>query len=559
MVKPANTHNPIRLRRTLSVGALDAETDADFLSECFIESEDYERLCDCSDPHSIILGRTGAGKSAAILRIANTNSNTITLDPNSFSFQYIENSNIIRVVEELGVNLDLFYRLLWRHVITVELLKCRYNIIDAPSQSRALQRLEQILSPNKVKTKAIEYVRDWGDKFWDETEVRVKELTKKVEDQLEAGLKGGDHFSISSVMGGKHAMSTEEKQEIKNRASKVINEIQIKKLSHLIDALADEVFSDNQKKFYILIDKLDDNWASTDTRCRLIRALIEEIKVFRKLKTVKIIVGLRRDLLAQVFDKTRDSGFQEEKYEAYMLPLRWDKKDLSEIIDKRIRVLFERKYTGQRVGFNDIFPTTRGDETSLDFIITRTLRRPRDVIQFVNECFKLCEDGQSRITWRILRAAEAVYSEKRLKSLYEEWSNVYPALETTLRLLRGKNMSFKKTDLLSENTFPNIIQALYEGSENDPCVRKVKSFFDNNSATENDIIVTVLECLYKIGAVGIKVNSMETFSWAYLDQPTISPGEVDRSTHFRVHRMLWRGLDIVGNNPTSLTDDIDLS
>lgn len=41
------------------------------------------------------------------------------------------------------------------------------------------------------------------------------------------------------------------------------------------------------KNYYIIIDQLDDNWAENDTRYKFIRALIEEIKVFRKIKISK--------------------------------------------------------------------------------------------------------------------------------------------------------------------------------------------------------------------------------------------------------------------------------
>jgi hypothetical protein len=57
--------------------------------------------------------------------------------------------------------------------------------------------------------------------------------------------------------------------------------------------LAEYSFDDPQKNYYIIIDQLDDNWAENDTRYKFIRALIEEIKVFRKIKNIKIIAALR--------------------------------------------------------------------------------------------------------------------------------------------------------------------------------------------------------------------------------------------------------------------------
>ena len=53
-------------RKHATIGAAAAEEDAKFLSECFVDTGDLEVLLDCSDRRRIILGRTGAGKSALL-------------------------------------------------------------------------------------------------------------------------------------------------------------------------------------------------------------------------------------------------------------------------------------------------------------------------------------------------------------------------------------------------------------------------------------------------------------------------------------------------------------
>ncbi|HAS0717126.1 TPA: DNA repair protein, partial [Enterobacter hormaechei subsp. steigerwaltii] len=86
-------------------------------------------------------------------------------------------------------------------------------------------------------------------------------------------------------------ISEEDKHEIKKRASEVVSGMQIQKLNEVLDMLAEHSFSDLQKKHYIVIDQLDENWAENNTRYKFIRALIEEIKVFRRIKNVKIIAA----------------------------------------------------------------------------------------------------------------------------------------------------------------------------------------------------------------------------------------------------------------------------
>jgi hypothetical protein len=96
--------------------------------------------------------------------------------------------------------------------------------------------------------------------------------------------------------------------------------------------LDDVLLTDPQKKYYLTIDKLDDEWVEDQLRFRLIRALIETSLDFARVKNVKIIVALRNDLLDRVFRFTRDAGFQEEKFRTSMLQVSWTKEKLTEIL-----------------------------------------------------------------------------------------------------------------------------------------------------------------------------------------------------------------------------------
>nr|WP_249541339.1 hypothetical protein [Escherichia coli] len=213
--------------------------------------------------------------------------------------------------------------------------------------------------------------------------------------------------------------------------------------------LAEYSFDDPQKNYYIIIDQLDDNWAENDTRYKFIRALIEEIKVFRKIKNIKIIAALRLDLLRSVFNITRGSGFQEEKYESYILDIKWTSQQLTELVQKRVREVYKRQYTREDVTIKDIFPKAKGGHlgiTPIEYIIERTLFRPRDVLQYVNECFNVALNRE-RISWDSIHKAEAVYSLKRLRSLKEEWGDIYPSFEETIEILRNLPDKFSRTSM----------------------------------------------------------------------------------------------------------------
>ena len=540
--------NPIVIRKGLKLGELDAEADKDLLLSCFIDTGELSRLMSVDDPAAIVLGRTGSGKSALLLKISETAEHSVFLDPNDISIRFLEHSNIIQFLNELGIKLDLFYRILWRHLLTVELLKLRYDLKSESDNRNFIRRIYQLIERDKVKEKAFSYFSEWGDKFWLETDEQLRELTNKFASEIKAKF-GEDFKNVDVSLEGAKSLSNEERVEIKNRASQVVSGIQIKRLNEVLDLLAEYAFDDKQKKYYILIDALDENWAETETRCRFIRALIEEIKSFRKLNQVKILPALRRDLLDFVFDRTRDAGFQEEKYEAYILPVRWSREDLELLIEKRINEVFRRQYTNENLKFSDFFPKPKkgGGMRAEDYILERTLLRPRDALQFVNECFYVAADRE-RVSWRAMYAAEASYSTKRLKSLREEWSEFYPCLEQSAEILRGLPSPFTRS-ALSGARFESVSMALHEGDDGNPCVEMVKRFYSTSKSgvSESDVISSIIQALYHVGAIGIKISSLDTFIWSYIDQPRISKSEVKRANKIKIHKMLQHALEVQTN------------
>lgn len=241
--------------------------------------------------------------------------------------------------------------------------------------------------------------------------------------KLEAGL-GKGNISIS----GKIENSGEVKTDVSQRAQKIVNQIQMSELSNMIN-LIDEILDDDQKKIIITIDKLDENWIEDSLRYLMIKALIESTKDFKEVGNLKIIISLREDLLNRVYMKTRDVGFQKEKYESLCLHITWTRDELQELLDKRIGHLLKLKDRTADIGILSFLPTTINRyEKPLDYIIDRTLMRPRDAIQFLNSIIRRSDD-KSQFTAQIIRDAEAEYSESRFNAIPDEWFTDYPNFE----------------------------------------------------------------------------------------------------------------------------------
>ncbi|MER5113073.1 MULTISPECIES: P-loop ATPase, Sll1717 family [Serratia] len=549
-------NNPIIIRQNLKIGELDAESDTLLLESCFVDSGYLNKLLDPFDNSSIVRGRTGAGKSALLHMVMNRAYKCRQLDPNDISIRFLEQSDIIAFFEALNVNLDMFYKVLWRHILIMELLKLRHDIKSESDTNNFFSAILSRLKKDEIKRKALEYFREWGDKFWIDTDAHLREITLKLERDTKASI-GGEYSGIALNAEYAKKLTEEQVHDVKKRATEVVSSLQIQKLNEILSLLSEYSFDDPQKKYVIIIDQLDENWAENETRYKFIRALIEEIKVFRKIKNIKIIVALRLDLLRSVFNLTRSSGFQEEKYESYILDIKWTPEQLTELIQKRVGEVYRKQYTRDNVKIQDIFPKPKGGPTGLtaiEYIMERTLLRPRDILQYVNECFSVALNRE-RVSWDSIQKAESVYSLKRLRSLKEEWGDIYPSFEETVELLRNLPDKFSRAIIPQANIDSVISELSIQGTQ-DPCAVVANKML-NGESRESDVINELLLCLYNLGIVGFKVSSLTPYKWSSRDSTPATKNEIKRASGMKIHKMLHSALDIRMNADTRFVKDKD--
>lgn len=528
----------------MSIGRLGAEEDHAFLQSCFIDTGDYEVAIDVTSSHSILLGRTGSGKSALLEKIKNDCEHTVEIHPEELSLSYISNSNILSFVSQLGVSLDLFFQLLWRHIFAVELIKSKYKITNEDQVRGFFDRFSFSFSRDRKRERAIEYLKQWGDKFWLETDVRIQELTKRIEDQLSAGINASD-YGVPVTAEGARKLTEEQKIEVSERATKIVNSVQIQKLNELIRFMGEEVFTDPQNKYYLVIDKLDENWVDDSLRYQLIRSLIDTIKTFRNIEPVKILIALRKDLLDRVIEKTNYQGFQPEKYRDLYLPIKWSREDLYDLVLKRIGQLLKEQYTSKSARFEDVFPSHVGNQTCMDFIMDRTLMRPRDIIVYINQCIELAQN-RSQITASLVREAEIAYSKERISSLGYEWGADYPLFYRYVNLLRRKRSTFTHSDVskdeIDEFAYDMIVE---EQAGNDPVRKLAVSYYENSEISRSSFLNKFITILYRIGVIGVKQDAYSSVVWYQDNDLMLSESEAKRSSFFHIHPMVWRELGVV--------------
>ncbi|HYL45007.1 MAG TPA: hypothetical protein VEU97_16620, partial [Ktedonobacteraceae bacterium] len=453
-------NNRFVFRQHDRIGDPSAEFDHQFLTECFIDNGNLAILTNCKDPRAILAGRTGSGKSALLSRLKETKEHVLEIQPKSLALGYISNSTILSFFHDIGVKLDLFYQFLWQHVFVVELVKAIYDIEDENSKLAFFDKLQDIVLGRRGRIEAFKYLNEYGTKFWQTTEARIKETTSIIEKEL-TGHTGLDISHIATLeAGGKLHLSEQEKQQVKKRGTDIINNIQMSKLSDLLSTLDENILTNPMKNYYIVVDQLDESWVEEEVRYRLIRGLIETIRIFnRKVRNAKIIIALRTDLIYQIYKVTSDSGFQSEKYLALNLNITWSREDLANLLDKRVTALVRQRYTRQPVRLTDVLPMKIGKgrhaQSGVEYLLDRTLLRPRDAIQFFNTGMNYATN-EPTISPGTLVQAEAEYSQYRVNAIADEWSERYPYFRVLVSALRGFPCNFRLSEINAD-----LLDAIY--------------------------------------------------------------------------------------------------
>ena len=550
MISKNRKETAFKFRRHDQIGAAGAEEDGEFLRECFVDTGDLEIVQDPSDKRVIILGRTGSGKSALLLALEDQQNNVLPLLPENLALSYISNSTILKFFDSLGVNLDPFFKLLWRHVITVEILTRHLADKPAPRNRTLADRLKALFPGMSLREKkareAIDYLTKWGETFWQETEYRVKEITEKVEQSLNAVARvaievppGG--LSIGSGYADK--LTQEQKADLVARGQEIISKAQVQDLSKVLDLLS-ATLEDRQQVYYVAIDRLDENWIEERLRFKLIMALTLTAREFLKVRNAKIVLALRRDLIERVFRLTRDSGFQEEKFQSLYLPLEWRKDDLLDLLDRRINYLVKRRYTKQSISYADLLPAKVGKQTIEEYLYSRA-GRPRDIIAFFNACI-LASEGQPQVSNHALRKAEGEWSRSRFRALGTEWTADYPKLLDFAKLLEGKPASFKLRKIDLEDVENLCLEEAANNPDGQGHLQLIASQVVDLFLSLEDARKLIVRIFYKIGLVGLKLRAHQGPSWVDQFGRGVSSAEITEATSIVVHPAYYRELGIRG-------------
>ncbi|POY35482.1 hypothetical protein C3K47_15595 [Solitalea longa] len=539
--KSINQTKKFKFQQYQEIGSPDAETD-NLLLNAFIENDALKALIDMNNQRSIVIGRTGSGKSAILRYIENSQEKVIRIEPEAMSLRFLSNSTILNYFRAIDVNLNFFYKILWKHVFVIELLKLYFRDDQQKKQNWFNNIIEKLNGKkgNAKREKAIKYLETCSNDFWLDTEKRIKEIEssvqKKFTDEIGVDLK-------SLVFKSNANNSSEDKtvSEIKNKAEHVISEVLAEEIHDIINILRDEIFVDSQRKHFIIVDDLDKEWVPTNIRYDMIGAMIEVIKEFQVFKGAKIIISLRDNLYQLIFAGFKHNGGQREKFKPLYVELQWTSEELNLLLEKRLDIISENTLSVKEA-FEKIYNKHAKGLTGFEYMLERTFYRPRDVISYVNHTIEN-SNNKSHFTLDIIKKAEISYSVDRLQAIEDEWGENYGNIREIYKFLEAKYNGFNVRNI-KEDEFINIYfsEELEKKFRGDLLliIQKWKS----DETKFNSFLKELLFLLYLIGIIGIKKGPTAPVQFFFDKTYALTKNEISNDSKIYVHKAFYSALRI---------------
>lgn len=513
-----------KFRKNAEIGKLEAETDS-YLDFCFYKSDVYKGLLDFDSSEAnpdftrrIIVGRTGSGKTALLKQIIKDNAIKVhaVIEAENTVFEHIKNNVFIMDLISKGIDLRVFYKSLWLHVLLINVI----NQVHRSSYDSFFDKVASFIPMVKKSYNARlanEYVAKFKDNFFNDNV--IEEITNRIQEELSVKL------GVSKTdLGVKN--NEENTRKIQRETSSYVSKELIRKQKELIKLLKEEFSNEKQVRIVISIDDLDKSWlSSSEIRYDFINALLEGFRELLDIKSVKILISIRTDIIMGIYENNLR---QEEKDESLIYAVSWNRKEIKEILNRRINHLVKNQYSSSlNVTMDDVFSFNVQGQTATDYIIDRTMLRPRDAISFVNQCLSQC-DGDVSIDENIVLAAEEKFYALRKKALAKEWVSIYPHVQVYLDAL-----SFLKDDKFTLNSLSD--------TEKGSCLNYLlnQSYTDSDHAHNNRILEfdELLKVWFTTGVIGI-IKNENIIVYSSFEKPTLDITDLKRE--FLIHPLFYR-------------------
>ena len=396
----------------ISLGAPAAERD-ELLLDNFVKSEIYDSVA--RGKVCILIGNRGSGKSAIFRMFARqeekSGSAVVEISPDEYSYELL--GSVLRKEIEGSWAKQGSYAASWKYVLYVTAMK------------EAIARHSN---------------KNLGSH-------------RKVNDFLRKSFKGQQHNIIDHLISYMKRFETIKlgPAEVSISANPLKRLYELEEVKDLLESLKDLL---SHIKIIIIVDELDRGWDGSEDAKQFVAGLFQAaIHVNRLTPHLRILISLRRE----IYDNIPEIYDDAQKVRDLVRYIEWEENGLKELVARRIHTALEIKHKFcENVAWTSAFVDTLSyrKTNSFKYIVDRSLHRPREIIQFCNECFLKAGDS-GRIDYDIITKAETTYSADRFNDVCSEHKFQYPGMRSVFEQFRGE--LYNMTREVLENKCAEII------------------------------------------------------------------------------------------------------
>ena len=182
--------------------------------------------------------------------------------------------------------------------------------------------------------------------------------------------------------------------------------------------------------FFIVADDLDKHWRSnTKESIDLLIGLIAEVSRMQRYfgQYLKVVLFLRED----IYDVL--TQYDEDLPKRDILRMEWTTANLKHLVAERLAIQADQPNDSDEETWVAIFPEPVKNMPAVDYILSRSLPRPRDVINLCQRAIDQAQrNGHSYVTSEDVLDGESSFSEALFYAVASEFKGLYPHLDHVL-------------------------------------------------------------------------------------------------------------------------------
>ena len=461
----------------LYFGRDDAESDfgeGGLLRAGFLRTAAYEAAL--TGKKQLIIGRKGSGKSAICMTLASNGHGYLTslVTPDAMSLDEI------RRFELQGITAAMAKSLFWRYILGIQTAK--FVVAHAASDHRkskleSVDKLRKFLLANGQNDDL-----HFHEQFWRSIQ-RLKSLSLGA-----FGVKVSIDINAPS-----EGLRTSSQLEIIERYVK--------------NALSDLSCPSDHPHLLLLIDQIEQIWSNDPESDAMVTGLLLATKhASRSFPGVRCAVFLRTDIYEVLQFAERD------KFRGDEMRIDWTPGSLLDLLLARARASLGNSITAEEF-WAGVFPAIIDEEPAYSYMVTHTLARPRDLIQFANLCRDTAaKNGHTSVIDSDVKEAEVQFSQWKLDDLESEYRVNYPFLTDLFTPFQNSGY------IISRNTLSERYRVSL------PTLRQRFPEFVSGLTLDG-----VIDILYGIGFLGVRRKLQTVYS--YQDPARVEPNE----SQFYIH------------------------